>query len=250
MILDIEPFVMVAILAAAFLTGVLHGTIGMAGGILMASILSHFVGIKAAVPAMTVALVFSHFSRVIIYFRETSWPVAGRVLLFGIPTIVLGAVIFGFISPQVIAVIFALFLILSFPIKYWAKRRQLTTGPKLLAAASMIWGMLAGNVIGPGFFLAPFLLGTGMGRLTFVGTLAAITLVMNLVKVAVFGTTELLGLELFLLGVFIGLATVPGNWLGKSILKRMQDSDHARIVDALTVLMILNFFYLAVRPAV
>ena len=240
---------MIAIAAAAFLTGVIHGTIGMAGGILMASILSHFIGIKAAVAAMTVALVLSHFSRVIIYFKEASWPVAGWVLLFGTPTIVLGAVIFGFISPRIIAVVFAVFLILSFPIKYWAKRRQIATGPKLLAGASMVWGMLAGNVIGPGFFLAPFLLGTGMGRLTFVGTLASITLVMNIVKVAVFGTAELMGLELFLLGVFIGVVTVPGNWLGKSILKRMQDRDHARIVDALTVLMILNFVYLAMRPA-
>jgi uncharacterized membrane protein YfcA len=106
---------------------------------------------------------------------------------------------------------------------------------------------LAGNVIGPGFFLAPFLLGTGMNRLTFVGTLATVTLVMNVLKMAVFGVTDLISWELFYFGVAIGVITVPGNWVGRSLLKRMHDSDHRLIIDVLTILMIINFFYLAIK---
>jgi uncharacterized membrane protein YfcA len=105
--------------------------------------------------------------------------------------------------------------------------------------------MLAGNVIGPAFFLAPFLLGTGMNRLAFVGTLASVTLVMNVLKLSVFGATDLINYELFLLGILIGVMTIPGNWVGRSILKRMQDREHRLIIDFLTVLMIVNFVYLA-----
>lgn len=245
MILDLGPLALLAIAAAAFMTGLLHGTTGMAGGVVMAAILAHPIGIKAAVPVMTVALILSHLSRAIMYVRESDWSIAGRVLLFGAPTIVIGAVIFGMINPTVVEIVFAAFLISSFPIKYWARRHQLTTGPKLLAAASSVWGMLAGNVIGPGFFLAPFLLGTGMNRLTFVGTLASVTLVMNVLKMSVFGVTALLNTDILLLGVLIGLITIPGNWLGRSVLKRMKDSDHRIIIDVLTVLMIINFIYLA-----
>ena len=107
--------------------------------------------------------------------------------------------------------------------------------------------MLAGNVIGPAFFLAPFLLGTGMNRMAFAGTLASITLVMNILKLTVFGATDLITDELLLLGVLIGVMTIPGNWVGRSILKKMQDSDHRQIIDFLTVLMIVNFIYLAAR---
>ena len=219
----------------------------MAGGVIMAAFLAHFINIKAAVPVMTTALIISHFSRAIMYFRDTDWKVAFRVLLFGGPTIILGAFVFSVISPRTIAIVFATFLIASFPIKYWARKHQITTGPKLLAAASVVWGMLAGNVIGPAFFLAPFLLGTGINRLAFVGTLASITLVMNIVKLGVFGATDLISGELLLLGVLIGVMTIPGNWAGRSILKRMQDSDHRMIIDFLTVLMIANFIYLAAR---
>lgn len=238
---------LVAIAIASLLTGVLHGATGMAGGIVMASILAHIVGIKIAVPVMTIALIFSHLSRAVMYWKDTDWLIAFRVLLFGCPTIVAGAIIFGKISPTTVAIVFAAFLVASFPIKQWARRNEIKTGPKLLAAASSIWGMLAGNVIGPGFFLAPFLLGTGINRLSFVGTLATITLVMNVLKAVVFGATDLMDGEIFALGVAIGLATIPGNWLGRSILKGMRDSDHRLAIDIMTILLIVNFVYLAVR---
>ena len=247
MILGLEAPTLLAIGVGALLTGILHGATGMAGGIVMAAILAHLVGIKSAVPVMTVALVFSHLSRAVMYARDTDWAIAGRVLLFGCPTIIIGALVFGRISPAAIAIVFAAFLTVSIPVKHWARHHDIRTGPGLLAGASALWGMLAGNVIGPGFFLAPFLLGTGMNRLTFVGTLATVTLAMNVLKSLVFGATSLVNHDVLFLGVAIGLITIPGNWLGRSVLRRMKDADHRVTIDVLTVLMILNFAYLAVE---
>ena len=244
--LGLDAPTLVAIGVSAFLTGILHGATGMAGGIVMATILAHLVGIKTAVPVMTIALVFSHLSRAVMYARDTDWAIAGRVLMFGCPTIVVGALIFGWISPAAVAVVFAAFLALSIPIKHWALHHDIRTGPRLLSGASAVWGMLAGNVIGPGFFLAPFLLGTGMNRLTFVGTLATVTLAMNILKSIVFGATDLVNRDVLVLGVAIGLTTMPGNWIGRSILRRMKDADHRTAIDVMTVLLIVNFIYLAV----
>jgi hypothetical protein len=39
--------------------------------------------------------------------------------------------------------------------------------------------------------------------------------------------------------------TIPGNWVGRSILRKMKDSDHRLIIDVLTIMMIVNFTYLA-----
>jgi len=242
---ELPLHLLLLIAASALLTAIVHGATGLAGGVLMAAILSHILGIKVAIPVMTCALLFSHSSRVLMYWRDIDWSIAGKVLLYGLPTIVLGAFVFSRLDPATIALIFALFLIASFPIKAWSQQHNLRTGPKLLAGASAVWGMLAGNVIGPGFFLAPFLLGTGMNRLTFVGTLAVIVLVMNATKLTVFGVTQLMNTELLLLGVAIGLVTIPGNFLGRALLKRMQDSDHHLAVNVMTMMMIVNFLYLA-----
>ena len=244
MIAGLEPWLLILLLLVGFLASILHGATGMAGGLVMAAVYSHLLGIKVAVPVITATLIISHLSRGILFQKETDWRVVRFVLLFGLPTIVIGAVIFGYVEPRALALLFAAVLLMSFPIKYYARAKGIRTGPKTLAAASSVWGMLAGNVIGPAFFLAPFLQGTGMNRLTFTGTLAALTLVMNLVKVSVFGVTGIITWELFLLGIVIGLATVPGNIIGKLILERMSDRRHRHIVDVMTGLLIVNFVYL------
>ncbi|MBL4629914.1 MAG: hypothetical protein JKY14_01685, partial [Paraglaciecola sp.] len=59
-----------AIVVGAFVTGVLHGATGMLGGIAMTALLSQIIGIKQAIPVMTCALVFSHASRVFIYWKH------------------------------------------------------------------------------------------------------------------------------------------------------------------------------------
>ena len=244
MILGIEPWLLALLLLTGFLASILHGATGMAGGLVMAAVFSHLLGIKTAVPVITAALIISHFSRGILFHKEADWGTAGFVLLFGLPTIIIGAVVFGYMEPRLLALLFAGVLLLSFPIKYYARARGIRTNRSTLAVASSVWGMLAGNVIGPAFFLAPFLQGTGMNRLAFVGTLAALTLVMNMVKVSVFGVTGSITGEWFLLGLAVGLATVPGNILGKRILVRMSEGGHRRTVDVLTLLLIINFVYL------
>ncbi|MDG2090829.1 MAG: sulfite exporter TauE/SafE family protein [Gammaproteobacteria bacterium] len=244
-ILGSDPWLLPLIIAVAFVAGIIHGAIGMVGGLIMTGVIAHFIGIKPTVPVITCALIFSHLSRGYLLRKNVDFWAVRHVLLFGLPTVIAGSVFFGYLSPRVIALIFGSVLTISVPIKYWARKNSIKTGPKLLAGASVVWGGLAGNVIGPGFFLAPFLMGTGMNRLAFVGTLATITLVMNLIKISVFGFTDLLTPELIILGIIAGLSTIPGNYLGHKLLKKMSDGTHEKIIDVMTLILVSNFFYLA-----
>lgn len=243
--IDFSSQTFLLIILCAFATGILHGATGMAGGIIMAAMLSNLISVKTAIPLMTIALVFSHSSRVIIYLKDIDWQVVKTVLLFSVPTIVFGAIIFTYLSAQVVCLIMAGFLIVSFPIKAYARKHDLQTTTPVLAGASSVWGLLAGNVIGPGFFLAPFLLGTGMNRLTFVGSLAMIVLIMNVTKLLVFGASSIIDVQMLLMGICIGLATIPGNILGREILKRTSDAKHQTAVNVMTVIIIINFIYLS-----
>jgi hypothetical protein len=95
----------------------------------------------------------------------------------------------------------------------------------------MIWGMLADNVTGPGFLLAPFLLGTGMKRLTFMGTLTIITLEINSIKQFEFSLTDLLSAELVALSVIVGLCTTQENWVGKVLLQKLSYDHYWYIIN-------------------
>ncbi len=68
---------------------------------------------------------------------------------------------------------------------------------------------------------------------------------MNIIKISVFGFTDLLTPELIILGIIAGLSTIPGNYLGQRVLRKMTDGIHEKIVDVMTLALVANFFYLA-----
>ncbi len=240
--ITLDAFFIIAV--SAFITGILHGATGMGGGIALVAILSHWIGIKETIPLITCVLIFSHASRIFLYLQNIDWHSARIVLIFGMPMVAVGTLIFTYLHPAVVSALMALILIVSFPVKAYAKHNQLKTSNRMLSVAGSIWGLIAGNVIGPGFFLAPFLLGTGMNRMTYVGTLACIVFCMNIVKLMVFGVVDVMTWSVLLLGIAIGLVTIPANWLGRAFLRRMNDDHHLKIIEIMTMIIILNFLWL------
>ena len=95
--------------------------------------------------------------------------------------------------------------------------------------------------------LVPFLLGYGLTKEAFVATLASIAFLTNVTRVGVFGTTNLLDGQFLLLGIYVGLLTIPGNMIGRSILRRLTNDRHALIVEIFTIIGALNFFWMALR---
>ncbi len=97
-------------------------------------------------------------------------------------------------------------------------------------------GGLAGNIIGPGFFSAPFLLGTGMNRLAFVGTLATITPVMKYGKDFCICLYRLVNTGINFSRYHC--RPVDNSWQlsWSKVLRKMTDGIHEKIVDVMTIL--------------
>jgi uncharacterized protein len=239
---NLGPDVLTLIVVATLVAAIIHSVAGLGGGILMVAVLTSVIGIKQAVPAVACAQLISHVTRALLYWRSTDWRMAFRVLAFGCPAVILGALLFRTFSARTISLFFVILLLGSMGIRYLKDGRRLRSDPKSLIAASILWGILAGNVIGQGFLLAPFLLGTGMRRYAFVGTMATVTLVISILRVSVFGISEVLTSRLFSLGILIGVLSIPGAWAGKKLLGGLSDAVQWRIVEAMTILLIAYFF--------
>ncbi len=246
-IADIGHWTFLAILLAGLVTSAIHGASGVAGGFLMAAILAPLIGIRPLLPVMSVALLVSHSARALLNIEDFNRKAFAAVTVSSIPAIVLTAIAYGRLSSSVIAVVFAMAIVLSIPLRRIAARRNVTATKKTLTGAGAIYGLISGLAVGPGMLLIPFLLGYGLTRQSFVATMAVIALTTNVTRVAVFGGTNLLDWNFLALGLALGLITIPGNWLGRWLLRRMNNESHASLVDILTVIGALNFFWLAWR---
>lgn len=240
-----DPFSIALIAFLAVLTAAIHGATGVAGGFLLSVAIAPIIGVAPIVPVISIALLISHSSRAIFNLKEFDKSAFLAITIPAIPCIILFAYLYGKMSSSLIALVLAFVLLASIPIRRWAKKRELKANRKTLSGVGAIYGALSGVALGPGMLLVPFMLGYGLTKEAFVGTLAAIAVVTNITRLSVFGLSDLLTWEYVQLGLLIGIATIPGNFLGRSVLKRMTNENHSGFVDVLTVLGALNFLWLA-----
>lgn len=245
---DLQAWQVAVIVLGALATSAIHGATGLAGGFLLAAILAPILGVRAVVPVMSVALLISHGARTLLNLRDFDRRAFLWVLLPALPGLTVVSGLYAAIPARALAFLLAAVILSSIPLRRWAARRRLRTGRGTLAAAGALYGTLSGATLGPGMILVPALLGTGMSRAAFVATLAGISMMVNVIRVAVFGGTGALDPGLVSLGVVLGALTVPGNWAGRAALRRMTVGGHAFWVDVLTVVGALNFLWLAIAP--
>lgn len=241
------PWVLLAVCIVAFVSSAIHGATGVAGGIILSAALAPIIGVPPVVPVVSVSLLISHSARAFLNRSDFSWPVFFAISVTAVPCIVVMALVYGRLSSSLIALILGAVILLSIPIRRWATARQIRASRRTLSGVGAAYGMLAGVSVGPGMLLVPFMLGYGLKKEAFVATLAGIALLTNVTRVSVFGATDLLSSQYVVLGILCGVLTIPGNWVGRTILRRMSNERHAGVVDILTLLAALNFFWLSVR---
>jgi uncharacterized membrane protein YfcA len=231
----------------AVITAAIHGATGVAGGFLMTAALAVIIGVKPVVPVMSVALLISHSSRIFLNRQNFHKEAYLLVVLPAIPCIALTAWLYGKMSSTWIAILLGVVVLLSIPLRRWARSRQIKTRKSTLIGVAAAYGGISGASIGGGMLLVPFMLGYGLTKEAFVATLAAIAFTSNVTRLSVFSSTALLDTQFLLLGLFVGLMTIPGNYLGREILRKLTNDRHALIVDILTLTGAANFFWMAIN---
>lgn len=241
-----DPLSLIIICIGAVVTSAIHGATGVAGGFLMAALLAPLIGVKAVVPVMTVMMLISHSSRALLNRAQIHWRAFGLVALPSLPCIALAAYFYKSLPITVIGFLMGTIIISSIPLRRLGTRFG-QTSPRTLGLMGCVYGGLSGASIGPGMLITPFLLGFGLRKEHFVATLAAIALTTNISRFATYGLSGLYDSSALLLGALIGLLTIPGNWLGRSVLRKLSSDAHLVVVEALSVVGGLQFFYLGLK---
>ena len=244
---DLSVGTLVYVAAVAFLSAVFHSVSGYAGGLILAIALAPVIGVKATVPVVAMSLLISHTSRVWAFRKGFKWPMYRDVMLTGLPGIVLGASIYSLLPLGGIAVVLGVFLLTAAPLRRLMQRLEVQVGRKSLMGAGVPFGILSGSAIGAGLILAPFFLAAGLAGEALIGTMAAIAFTVNVLKTVVFSGFSVLTADLAIMGVAVGACTVPGNLLGRWIVRNTPIRVHIALVETIVAAGGLYFLYIAAR---
>ena len=226
---------------AALMASLLGSVAGSGGTAVLLPILVIYVGLRDAIPILTIANLSSNLGRVWFNRRQIVMPVVGWFALGAIPFALSGAMLFVIAPTVTLTRILGAFLLVTLA---W---RRFNRGPRLIKSAGWFvplgagFGLLAGLLEGVGPLMAPFFLAYGLVRGAYIGTDALATVLMQVSKLAVFGEKDLIDNRIVASGLILVPFMIAGAFAGKRIVDRIPESLFLLIIDVTLLLAGVKF---------
>ena len=233
---NISIFQLALVAGVALFASIVGGVSGYGTGALMPLVLVPLVGAEPIVPIIAISALFSNSSRVTAFFSYADWRRAGIVLVMAVPTCVLGAWGYTKLSSAGAALVIGGMLILSVPLRRLLKYHGVQFGDGGLALGALGYGVVVGGTAGSGVILLSLLMAAGVEGAGVIATDAAISIVIGVVKVSVFGLAGVLTPQVVAFALLIGIIALPGAFLARAFVERMPVHVHTAILDAVVLL--------------
>ncbi|MGV8952598.1 MAG: sulfite exporter TauE/SafE family protein [Cypionkella sp.] len=247
--LDLSLLQILAVSAAAFLAAIIGGVSGYGTGLLLPPILLPLVGPTAVVPIISLSALVTNATRLFVFREVFDKVTARRVLLCALPGTAAGAYFYTLLTGPAVMAIIGFVLVILVPLRRILMRRHGGLSARGTLAASAGYGIINGGTSGSGVILLTILLSTGLVGSAVIATDAGISIVLGVLKVAVFQSAGLLTSSAVVMAAIIGVSAIPGAFIAKRISTRLSARLHTGLLDAVVILGGILLVIEAIRAA-
>ena len=216
----------------ALCASVVGGVSGYGTGALMPLVLVPLIGAEPVVPIIAISAMLSNTSRLTAFRRYADFRSAAIVAVCAVPTCALSAWGYTRLSSAGAALVIGTMLILSVPLRRHLKKRDFAVGDGGLALGALGYGAVVGGTTGSGVILLSLLMAAGLTGAGVIATDSAISIVIGMVKVAVFGIAGVVSAQVVAFALLIGIMALPGAFLARRFVERMPVHVHTAVLDA------------------
>ncbi|MBM3522737.1 MAG: sulfite exporter TauE/SafE family protein [Alphaproteobacteria bacterium] len=242
----IDPLALALAALVAFVSAIIAGVSGFGVGLVLPPFLAAVVGVEAVVPTMAVGMAITNGSRLWAYRRAVHWPAWSALMVAVLPLAIASAFVYTRLEHDAVAIVLGVFLIAMVPLRRVLARREFEPGWRTWLGIGGVYGGLSGVTTGVGALLIAGLMAAGLAGAPLVATDAAVSTVVNLVRLVVYSAHGLVGTREILVGMVVGGATVPAAFLARSLMARLPISAHVWIMEVLVILGGVSFLWRAI----
>ncbi len=236
----------ILIFLVAFIAATISGAAGFGGALLLLPILTGLVGIKAAVPILTIGQIFGNGSRIWFGRKELKWRPIVFFLITAIPFSIAGSYLFTHIDSNKIKIGIGALLILIVVYRR-LRTRKITLGDKGMLIGGSLTGFLSGLAGSAGPLGAAFFLGLNLAASAYIASEAFTALIMHVTKAFVYKRFLFIGTRELLYGLFIGIAMIAGSFAGKKIIEKLSRDSFIVLVEILLLISGLQMIITGLR---
>ncbi len=216
----------------ALMAGTIGGIAGYGTGLLMPLVLTPIVGAEAVVPIIGLSALFTNTGRVLAFRHEVDLRKAFVIGGMALPTCLLGAYGYTFLTGRGAAIVIGSFLVLMVPARLILKRLKAELSGGGLAAAGAGYGLLVGGTAGSGVVLLSILMASGLNGRAVIATDAVISIFLGFAKTGIFQIFGALPLSSWIMALIVGFSATPGAFIAKRLTETLPIHIHNAILDA------------------
>lgn len=226
-----------ALAAATLLAGFIAAVSGTGAGVFLLVILTHFLGVRIAVPLYALVQCSGNISRLSINHRHIRWPIVLFFVLGAIPAALAGAWLFTRTPDGYLLRILGAFLLISVVVRRciaWQKNGNLTHKVLPLwvfTPVGAVFALISATVGSGGPILAPFYISAGVLKNAYIGTEALATGIMQITKILRYQQLGVIPLQLWLTALGLAPLMLLGAYLGSRSIARLHKNVYVAIVD-------------------
>jgi uncharacterized membrane protein YfcA len=223
------------IAAMGVLTSLIGGVAGYGTGALMPLVLVPIVGAAPIVPTIAISAMMTNTSRAAAFRKSIDPRRALIVLVSAFPGCVLGAYGYTLLTSVGVMILIGSMLALSVPLRRFLRARGFRLDDRRLAVAAVAWGVLMGGTSGAGIILLAMLMAAGLDGAAVIGTDAVISVLLGVIKIAVFAYAGAITGQVVAVALLIGFVAFPGAFFARALVARLPIHIHAALLDAVVI---------------
>src|SRR5262249_33079635 len=217
----LSPLRLLSVVGMALIASMVGGVAGYGPGALMPLVLVPIVGAEPIVPIIAISALMTNASRAVAFRRLVDFRRTLIVLAAAVPTSALGAWGYTFLTSVGASIVIGGMLMLSVALRRLLKRHEVQVSDRGLGVISGGYGIGVGGTVGSGIILLMLLMAAGLEGVGVIATDATISIVIGLIKIAVFGIAGVVGAQVVAIALVIGVIAFPGAFLAKALVDRM-----------------------------
>jgi len=210
----------------------------MAGGVILLSVIALIVETSYIVPLHAGVQLVSNSTRLILFYKHIKWNIILYFLCGVLPGAFIGIFIFEMLDKDLIKLMMGVFILV---ITYLPKRKNQTNLTyKIFLPVGFVSGFIGifFGAIGP--FIGPFFLRKDVLKEELVATKAVCQAITHLIKIPLFGLIGINFLNFWQLFLFLSATVIIGTFIGKNVLKKINDNLFRIIFKALLTIIALK----------
>ena len=192
---------------------------------------------QAIPPVVTTGMLLGNFQRAWQFWQDIDWQLTWWYLPGAVSGAILGSFVFTQTKLQWLQVLLGLFLVSSvFSFGFGKKAQSFKVHGWFFLPAGFVYAFLSGLIGSIGPVLNPFYLNYGLVKEKMIATKSAHVLVVHVAKMVTYAALGALTMPYLAYGLVIGIAAVPGNWLGQMALQKISEEQFRQLVIALVTI--------------